>query len=60
MSDGQILIDSKLDTKGVQKGADEIQGLFIKTAETAAKAADKMEDVAWKISDPLSDKFEDM
>ena len=42
MSDGQILIDSKLDTQGVQKGTDEIQGLFIKTAETAAKArADK-------------------
>ncbi len=43
MSDGQILIDSKLDTKGVQKGADEIQGLFIKTAETAAKAASNIE-----------------
>ena len=42
MSDGQILIDSKLDTQGVQKGADEIQGLFIKTAETAAKAADNI------------------
>lgn len=43
MSDGQILIDSKLDTKGVQKGADEVQGLFIKTAETAAKAASNIE-----------------
>lgn len=43
MSDGQILIDSKLDTQGVQKGADEIQGLFIKTAETAAKAANNIE-----------------
>lgn len=43
MSDGQVLIDSKLDTKGVQKGADEIQGLFIKTAETAAKAANNIE-----------------
>lgn len=42
MSDGQILIDSKLDTQGVQKGTDEIQGLFIKTAETAAKAADNI------------------
>jgi hypothetical protein len=43
MSDGQVLIDSKLDTQGVQKGADEIQGLFIKTAETAAKAANTIE-----------------
>lgn len=43
MADGQILIDSKLDTKGVQKGADELQGLFIKTAETAAKAANNIE-----------------
>lgn len=43
MSDGQILIDSKLDTKGVQKGTDELQGLFIKTAETAAKAANTIE-----------------
>lgn len=43
MSDGQVLIDSKLDTKGAQKGADEIQGLFIKTAETAAKAANNIE-----------------
>ena len=30
------------------------------TRKLAAKAADKMEDVAWKISDTLSDKFEDM
>lgn len=43
MSDGQVLIDSKLDTQGVQKGADEIQGLFVKTAETAAKAANNIE-----------------
>lgn len=43
MSDGQVLIDSKLDTKGVQKGADELQGLFVKTAETAAKAANNIE-----------------
>ena len=43
MSDGQILIDSKLDTQGVQKGSDEIQGIFIKTAETAAKAANNIE-----------------
>lgn len=43
MSDGQILIDSKLDTKGVQKGTDELQGLFTKTAETAAKAANTIE-----------------
>ena len=28
--------------------------------EAGSKAADKMEDVAWKISDTLSDKFEDM
>lgn len=43
MSDGQVLIDSKLDTQGVQKGTDELQGLFIKTAETAAKAANTIE-----------------
>lgn len=43
MSDGQVLIDSKLDTQGVQKGADELQGLFVKTAETAAKAANNIE-----------------
>ena len=30
------------------------------TRRLAAKAANKMEDVAWKISDTLSDKFEDM
>ena len=30
------------------------------TRKLAAKAADKMEDMAWKISDTLSDKFEDM
>ena len=30
------------------------------TRKLAAKAADKMEDVAWKFSDTLSDKFEDM
>ena len=30
------------------------------TRKLAAKAADKMEDVAWKISDTLSAQFEDM
>ena len=30
------------------------------TRKLAAKAADKMKDVAWKISDTLSDNFEDM
>ena len=30
------------------------------TRKLAAKAVDNMEDVAWKISDTLSDKFEDM
>ena len=30
------------------------------TRRLAAKAANTMEDVAWKISDTLSDKFEDM
>ena len=30
------------------------------TRKLAAKAADKMEDVAWKIADTLSDKFEEM
>lgn len=30
------------------------------TRKLAAKAANKMEDVAWKVSDTLSDKFEDL
>ena len=30
------------------------------TRKLAAKAANKMEDVAWKISDTLSDKFDDL
>ena len=30
------------------------------TRKLAAKAANKMEDVAWKISDTLSDKIEDL
>lgn len=29
------------------------------TRRLAAKAANKMEDVAWKVSDTLSDKFEE-
>ncbi len=29
------------------------------TRKLAAKAADKMEDIAWKMSDTLSDKFQD-
>lgn len=29
------------------------------TRQLAAKAANKMEDVAWKVSDTLSDKFEE-
>lgn len=30
------------------------------TRRLAAKAANKMEDVAWKISDSITDKFEDL
>ncbi len=30
------------------------------TRKLAAKAADKMEDIAWKMSDTLSDKFQDL
>lgn len=30
------------------------------TRRLAAKAADKMEDVAWKVSDTISDKMDDM
>ena len=30
------------------------------TRKLAAKAANKMEDVAWKTSDTLSDKFDDL
>lgn len=30
------------------------------THRLAAKAANKMEDVAWKISDSITDKFEDL
>lgn len=30
------------------------------TRRLAAKAADKMEDMAWKVSDTLNEKFEDL
>lgn len=30
------------------------------TRKLAAKAANKVEDMAWKVSDTLSDKFQDM
>ena len=30
------------------------------TRRLAAKAANKMEDVAWKVSDTLNEKFEDL
>ena len=30
------------------------------TRRLAAKAANKMEDVAWKVSDSLTDKFSDL
>ena len=30
------------------------------TRRLAAKAANRMEDVAWKISDSITDKFEDL
>lgn len=30
------------------------------TRKLAAKAADKMEDMAWRVSDTLSDKFQDL
>lgn len=43
MADGQVLIDSKLDAKGVSKGAEEIKEIMNRTAEIATKAADNIE-----------------
>ena len=44
MADGEVLIESKLNTKGVSKGAKEIDAELQDLAKTAEKAADNVED----------------
>ena len=44
MADGQVLIDSKLNTAGVEKGTKELKEEFQDLAKVTAKVADKMED----------------
>lgn len=44
MADGTVLIDSKLNTAGVEKGAKELKEEFQDLAKVTAKVADKMED----------------
>lgn len=43
MADGQVLIDSKLDSGGVERGAKEIEKQFEKTAKAASRTAEIME-----------------
>lgn len=63
MADGQVLIDSKLDSGGVKKGAKEIEKDFSQLAKVAKKTADVMErelrniDVD-NVADGMSESFE--
>lgn len=43
MADGKVLIDSKINTAGVTKGAAEIKKAMEQTAQTVGKAADNIE-----------------
>lgn len=43
MADGQVLIDSKLNSDGVKKGSKEIEKALNETAKTVLKAADNIE-----------------
>lgn len=43
MADGQVLIDSKIDTSGVKTGVDDIKQLMESTAKIASTAADNIE-----------------
>lgn len=43
MADGQVLIDSKINTAGVTKGAAEIKKVMEQTTQTVGKAADNIE-----------------
>ena len=43
MADGQVLIDSKINTAGVLKGSAEIKKAMEQTAKQVSKAADNIE-----------------
>lgn len=63
MADGQVLIDSKLDTKGVTKGADKIEKEFDQLAKITKKTAQIMEQQLKNVdldglADGMSDSFE--
>lgn len=60
MADGQVLIDSKLNTSGIEKGSRQIEAEFEQLADVSAKAAkkiaDSFDDVDYKNTfDGLSD-----
>lgn len=64
MADGQVLIDSKLNTSGVERGAKEIKEEFQELAKVTEKVAEKMEkelngagDAAEKTSGSFKDLF---
>ena len=63
MADGQVLIDSKLDTKGVEKGSKQIEKEFESLSKVAKRTAEIMENELNNlemqgIADGMSDSFE--
>ena len=63
MADGQVLIDSKLNTAGVEKGAKEIKEEFqdlAKVTEKAAAAMAKELDGAGESAEEASESFEEL
>ena len=63
MADGQVLIDSKLNTSGVQKGTRELKEEFQDLAKVTEKVAEKMEkelDNTGSAADGASDSFKQL
>lgn len=63
MADGQVLIESKLDTGGVTKGANKIEKEFEQLAKVTKRTADIMEKElkgvdASKVAEGMADSFE--
>ena len=57
MADGQVIIDSKLNTSGIEKGTRDLKSELQDLAKTTEKAADKMEDGFEDAGKSLKDLF---
>lgn len=55
MADGSVLIDSKINTKGAQEGAKDLEDILDEVAETADESAEEVKEALEEVSDSIED-----